>query len=642
MRISTALALLAPLTLTVSSSFAQTMEKPAALVADGIPEVPAELAARTRPYLEFRTASFLGWNPVDRSMLITTRFGNTNQVHRVARPGGAREQLSFEEDRVRFASYAPKTGDVILVTKDVGGNEFYQLYRLADGRLSLLTDGRSRNQPGTWSRDGKLVGYSSTRRNGTDTDLYLMDPRDPGSDRRIAERNGGGWNFVAFSPDGARAVVYEYVSITKSNLWLLELASGAMTPIGDHAKPVAYRGAQFAPDGTLWVTSDEDSEFQRLGTLDPASGRFTPRAPEPRWDVEGFDVADDGSFVAYIVNEAGSSRLRLLDTESGSVRTVPLPAGTITGLDVAPWGEIGLTFTSAKSPADAFSVDPVTLAVKRWTVSETGGLDPNANVEPELLEVQSFDGLTVSGFLYRPDPARFAGRRPMLMIIHGGPESQTRTGFLGRNNYLLNELGIALFYPNVRGSSGYGKAFVALDNGPSRREDSVKDIGAFLDALAGDARLDPQRFAVAGGSYGGYMCYASAIFYGNRFRGANCVVAISSFVTFLENTQDYRRDLRRVEYGDERDPAQRAKLEAISPLSRADEIRVPVLVVTGANDPRVPASEADQIVKAIRAEGGTAWHLLGQDEGHGFAKKVNQDYQFWTSLMFWENTLLKN
>jgi dipeptidyl aminopeptidase/acylaminoacyl peptidase len=229
----------------------------------------------------------------------------------------------------------------------------------------------------------------------------------------------------------------------------------------------------------------------------------------------------------------------------------------------------------------------------------------------------------------------------MLMIIHGGPESQTRTGFLGRNNYLLNELGIALFYPNVRGSSGYGKAFVALDNGPSRREDSVKDIGAFLDALAGDARLDPQRFAVAGGSYGGYMCYASAIFYGNRLRGANCVVAISSFVTFLENTQDYRRDLRRVEYGDERDPAQRAKLEAISPLSRADEIRVPVLVVTGANDPRVPASEADQIVKAIRAEGGTAWHLLGQDEGHGFAKKANQDYQFWTSLMFWQSTLLK-
>jgi dipeptidyl aminopeptidase/acylaminoacyl peptidase len=192
----------------------------------------------------------------------------------------------------------------------------------------------------------------------------------------------------------------------------------------------------------------------------------------------------------------------------------------------------------------------------------------------------------------------------------------------------------------VRGSSGYGKRFVSLDNGPFKREDSVKDIGAFLDVLAKDPQLDPTRFAVTGGSYGGYMCYAASIFYGPRLRGANCVVAISSFVTFLENTQSYRRDLRRVEYGDERDPKQRRKLEQISPLTRVQEMKVPTMVVTGANDPRVPASEADQIVRAIRGNGGMVWHLLGQDEGHGFAKKANQDYQFWTSLMFWQDTLL--
>jgi len=621
---------------------AQSVEKPAALVADGIPEVPVELAARTRPYMEFRTATFLGWHPTDRSMLIATRFGNTNQVHRVAKPGAARTQLSFEEDRVQFASHAPRTGDVTLVAKDVGGGEFYQLYTLADGRLRLLTDGKSRNQPGAWSKDGRLVGYSSTRRNGTDTDLYVMDPRDPKSDRLVAERKGGGWAFSDFSPDGSKAVVTEYVSVTKSNLWLLDLASGALTPVGDHAKSIAYDGAQFAADGTLWVTSDEGSEFQRLGTLDPASGRFTPRSPDTTWDVELFDVADDGRFVAYAVNEAGRSTLRLLDPKSGATRTVPLPAGVIGGLDVAPWGEIGVTFTSARSPTDAFSVDPASLAVTRWTTSETGGLDPSANVEPELVEVRSFDGLAISGFLYRPDPARFEGPRPLIVNIHGGPEAQTRPGFLGRNNYLLNELGIAIFYPNVRGSTGYGKRFVGLDNGPFQREDSVKDIGAFLDALAKDPRLDPERFAVTGGSYGGYMCYASSVFYGARLRGANCVVAISNFVTFLENTQDYRRDLRRVEYGDERDPKQREKLIAISPLTRVEEIRLPMMVVTGANDPRVPASEADQIVDAIRAKGGTAWHLLGRDEGHGFAKKVNQDYQFWTSLMFWEQTLLQD
>jgi len=613
--------------------------KPAALVADGIPPVPDQLVAATRSYMEFRTASFAGWNAADRSMLITTRFGNVMQLHTVAGPMMARTQISFEAEPLQ-GRWSP-TGDVLVVSKDAGGDEFYQLHTLANGRLELLTDGKSRNQFNAWSRDGKLIAYSSTRRNGTDSDLYVMDPRDRRTDRRVAEVNGGGWAALDFSPDGKTLVVIEYLSVTKTNLHRLDVASGKLTAIGDHSRPVAYGGARFAPNGTLWVTSDEDAEFQRLGTLDPKSGAFTPRNPETRWDVDAFDVAPDGRFVAYVVNEAGRSVVRLLDVKTGEVRTVSgLPAGVVGTLEIAPWGAIGLSFTSARSAADAYSIDPVTLAVTRWTRSETGGLDPNANVEPEFVEVTSFDGERVSGFLYLPDAARFPGRRPLIVNIHGGPESQYRPGFLGRTNYLVNELGIAVFYPNVRGSTGFGKRFVALDNGPFQREDSVKDIGAFLDALAANPRLDPARFAVAGGSYGGYMCFASSIFYGDRLRGANCVIAISSFVTFLENTQDYRRDLRRVEYGDERDPAQRAKLIEISPLTRAREIKIPLLVVTGANDPRVPASEADQIIAAVRAQGGQAWHLLGQNEGHGFAKKENADYQFWASLMFWKQTLL--
>ena len=623
----------------LAGAASDTVEKLAALVADGIPPVPAEVAARTRPYMEFRAAVFLGWHPKDRSLLVATRFGNTNQVHRVVRPGGAREQLTFEQDRIVYASHAPASGDVTLVQKDVGGSEFYQLYALARGTLTLLTDGKSRNVFGAWSKDGRLIGYTSTRRNGTDADVYVMDPRDRATDRRVAEV-AGSWEFADFSPDGEQAVLFERISITKSNVFLLDLATNALIPVGDHRKQVAYETARYAPDGTLWVTSDVDADFLRLGTIDPKTGRFTPKAPEPKWDVETFDIADDGRFVAYTINEAGRSVLRVLDVGSGTVRTVPLPAGTVGSLEIAPWGEIGLTFTSARSPADAFSVDPKNLAVTRWTTSETGGLDPEDNVEPETLQVQSFDGLTLSGFLYRPDRKRFPGPRPLIVNIHGGPESQSRPGFLGRNNYLINELGIAIFFPNVRGSSGYGKRFVSLDNGPFRREHSVRDVGAFLDALARDPQLDANRFAVTGGSYGGYMCYATSIFYGARLKGANCVVAISSFVTFLENTQSYRRDLRRVEYGDERDPRQRRKLLEISPLSRVQEIRLPMMVVTGANDPRVPASEADQIVAAIRANGGSAWHLLGQDEGHGLAKKANQDYQFWTSLMFWERTLL--
>jgi dipeptidyl aminopeptidase/acylaminoacyl peptidase len=615
--------------------------RPDALVADGIPPVPAELAQRTRPYLEFRTASFQGWHPVDRSMLVLTRFGNTSQAHQVAHPGAARTQLSFEEDRISVAQHSPGKGDVTLLVKDVGGDEFFQFHRLEGGRLVLLTDGKSRNQFGAWSHDGELIGYTSTRRNGSDTDLYVMNPRDPATDRRVAERSGGGWSFQDFSRDGARGLVREYVSVTKSNLWLIDLASGVLKPVGDHDRAIAYGAARFAPDGTLWVTSDEDSDFQRLGTIDLRSGRFTPRAPEARWDVEEFAIAPDGRYVVYSVNEAGRSVLRILDTATAAVRTPILPMGTIGGLEVAPWGEIGFTFTSARSPADAYSVNPATLAVTRWTTSETGGLDAGINAEPELVTVAGFDGLPLSGFLYRPDAERFPGKRPLLISIHGGPESQSRPTFLGRSNYLLNELGIAIFLPNVRGSTGYGKRFVSLDNGPFNREDSVRDIGSFLDALERDPRLDAERFAVTGGSYGGYMCYASAIRYGDRLRGANCVVAISNFVTFLENTQSYRRDLRRVEYGDERDPQQRRKLEAISPLTRSKEIRLPLLVVTGNNDPRVPASEAEQIVRAVRSHGGQAWHLLAMDEGHGFAKKANQDYQFWASLMFWEQTLLR-
>ena len=619
-----------------------SVEKPAALVVDGIPAVPQALADSTRPYMEFRTALFQSWNPADRSVLITTRFGNTAQLHQVKAPNAARTQLSFEVDPIAFAAWAPTKGDVLVVAKDVGGNEFYQLYALAEGRLTLLTDGKSRNFFNTWSKDGSLIGYSSTRRNGADNDLYVMDPRDPKTDRMVAQVKGGGWSISAFSRDLAKAAVIESVSVTKSNLHVLDIASGKLTAVGDHRKEISYTAAQFAPDSTLWVTCDEGSEFQRLGAVDVATGKFTPRAPDSKWDAEDFDIAADGSFIAYKVNEAGIARLKLLDPRSGAVRLVDgLPAGQIQRLSVAPWGDIGVSVSSARSATDVYSVDAKTLAVTRWTASETGGLDAGKNVEPELMEVKSFDGKPVSGFLYRPDPAKFSGKRPLIVSIHGGPESQFQPGFLGRSNYLLNELGIALFFPNVRGSTNYGKTFVGLDNGPSKREDSVKDISAFLDKLTKDPALDATRFAVTGGSYGGYMCYAAAIRYGSQFKSANCVVAISNFVTFLENTQNYRRDLRRVEYGDERDAKQRTKLMEISPLTSVKKLNIPLMVVTGGNDPRVPASEADQMVKAVRDNGGFAWHLLGKDEGHGFAKKVNIDYQFWTSLMFWEQTLLK-
>lgn len=573
-------------------------------------------------------------------MLVATRFANAPQLHRVASPGAARNQVSFEAEPVS-GDLSPD-GSQILVTKDVGGGEFYQLYTLADGRLTLLTDGKARNTDAVWSRDGKLVGYTSTRRNGTDSDLYLIDPANPKTDRLIAELQGGGWQFADFSPDGKTALIEQRLSVASSNIYEMEVATGILARLNRPGPPASYGDPRYSPDGRVFVTSDAGSDVQRLGTLDRQNGFKQLVVGPARWDVEEYAIAADGSFIAYTVNEAGASKLRLIDPKTGAIIGDPkLPAGVISGLKIAPWGDIGFSLASASSPADAWSVNPRTQLATRWTFSETGGLDATRNREPELVTVKSFDGQPVSGFLYSPDPAKFPGKRPLLLDIHGGPEGQTRPRFLGRSNYLINELGIAVFYPNVRGSTGYGKRFVGLDDGPWKREDTVKDIGAFLDALVARPDVDPARVAETGASYGGYMCYATAIKYGPRLKGAICASAISNFVTLLENTESYRRDLRRVEYGDERQPGQRAKLMAISPLTHVKDLRVPLVVITGSNDPRVRPSESTQMVDAVRANGGPVWHLIAANEGHGYQKKENQDFEFLTRVTFWQQTLLK-
>lgn len=640
-RPSQRLALLAALLLALPAP-ARELAPPPALTLDGVPRVPVELAARVRPWMEYRTASFQGWDPGSRGMLVTTRFGDSNQLHLVAAPGAARRQLSFEPEPVAGGSFAPGAaqGDVLLAAADVGGAENFQLFRLAEGRMQLLSDGRSRNTGATWSKDGRLVGFSSNARNGRDTDLWVMDPREPASRRLVAEREGGGWAFQDFFPDGRSALVARSVSVEQSELHLLDLATGVVTPITRDRRKVAYGSARVAPDGRILATSDRLGEFRELGLVDPATGAFTRLGAPARWDVEDFAISPDGARVATVSNEAGISRLRILDSRTGAVLAEPdVPVGVISGLEFAPWGELGFTLSSARSPGDAWSLTPEG-ALRRWTFSETGGLDPAQNREPELVRVRSFDGREVSGFLYRPDPARFPGPRPLIVSIHGGPEAQARPVFQGRNNYLLNERGVALFLPNVRGSTGFGKTFVGLDNGPWKREDSVRDIAALLGWLKADPGIDGTRIGVTGGSYGGYMTYAALTLYPELWRAGIAIVAISDFVTFLENTADYRRELRRVEYGDETDPKQRAQLKAISPLGRADRIAVPLFVVTGANDPRVPASEADQMVAAVRGKGREAWHLVAANEGHGFRRKENQDWQFWTSLLFWERYLL--
>jgi dipeptidyl aminopeptidase/acylaminoacyl peptidase len=639
-----AMALIA-LALIPTSVVAADMARPEAMVVDGAPPVPESLARQVSPYLQARSATFLGWNESDRSMLIRTRFGSTDQLHKVTAAGGARQQLSFEPEPVMFGTLAPGRGDALVVQKDTGGGEFYQLYRLDHGSLQLLTDGKSRNWFGAWSPDGRLVGYSSTRRNGSDSDLYVIDPRDPGTDRLVAQVSGGGWNIADIAADGLQALVINRQSITRADLYALDLDTGKLTKLNADKKIASYESPRFDAQGRIWLITDLGSDFKRLAILDSKTGAIQVKNPETKWDVSEFALAPNGSTAVYAINDAGVSRLRVMDLSSGQVRAVEgLPEGVIPwsfgqSISIAPWGDIAVSMSSARVPGDVFTVDSKTLAVKRWTYSEAGGVDVEENIAPELVTLKSFDGEPVSGFLYRPNPAKFPGKRPLLVNIHGGPEGQWRPDYLGADNYFLDQLGVALFFPNVRGSDGFGKRFVGLDNGPFKREDSVKDIGAMLDVLAKDAALDAGRFGVTGVSYGGYMCYASAVHFSAKLKGASCYVGISNFVTFLENTQAYRRDLRRPEYGDERDPKQRAKLQQISPLGSIDKIRVPLLVATGANDPRVPASEADQIISAVRANGGRAWHLLAKNEGHGFHKKENADYYFLTTVLFWQDAL---
>jgi dipeptidyl aminopeptidase/acylaminoacyl peptidase len=615
--------------------------RPAALVADQVPDIPQAIVDQTRPYMEYRTASFVDWDPGTKAMLIATRFAETRQLHRVAAPMAQREQLTFASEPVSSARYAPD-GSSLLFQKDSGGNEVHQIFALDNGQPKLLTDGKSRNSLGPWSSSGKLLAFGSNKRTGLYNDIYLMNPARPESARMLVASTGGGWFPIDFSPDDKQLLVFNYVSVTDNQLYLIDIAKGISRKLTDSSNPVAYEGLQFAPDGRLWAASDDGSDVKRLGIVNLETSLFEPVVDEKIWDITDFDISPDGRWIAFEVNQAGRSVLKFYDMKSGQVRAADgLPAGVISGAKFAPWGELGLTLNSNQTGTDAYSINPETLAITRWTRSETGGLDAAKNVAPELVEIESFDGEKMSGFLYRPDPARHKGRRPLIINIHGGPEGQATPRFLGRDNHLINELGIAIFYPNVRGSTGFGKRFVSLDNGPWRRENSVLDVGEFLDHLRKDKRIDRKRIAVTGGSYGGYMTLASMLRYGSKLKAGLEVVGISSFVTFLENTEAYRRDLRRVEYGDERIPEQRAKLEEISPLLRANEIKIPLMVVTGANDPRVPASEADQVIAAVRANGRPAWHLLAENEGHGFRKKANGDYQFWASLIFWKKYLLE-
>jgi dipeptidyl aminopeptidase/acylaminoacyl peptidase len=607
------------------------------LIYSGIPEIPQDLKTDLQRYRNARSASFQDWLS-DGSMLITTRFGETAQVHRVAAPGADRTQITFFAEPVAGAITIPGS-DRFAFQRDVGGAENFQTFitSLTGGDMTLTEPGTRNGRP-VFSDDGRMAVWNRVERGQSDYDILAMSLDDP-TTRRVVFEGTGQYSPLDISPDGSRVLLSQYISILDVRLWVLDLATGQASRIRETTTPVAYRGAEFTRDGaSIITTSDEGSETVRLVEIRLSDGRLTPLTEPSNWDVDGFDLSDNGRLLAWSTNVDGYSRLEVRDLVTRRALPQPdLPAGVLGGLTFSPDGaRLAITLATPSSSGDVWSWDVTGGELTRWTRSEIGPLDPATFVTPDLVRYPSFDGLQIPAFVYRP--RALEGRRPVIIDIHGGPEAQARPGFSPNFQQWVADLGAVVIVPNVRGSSGYGKTWLAADNGPLR-QNAVRDIGALLDWIATQPDLDTERVVVHGGSYGGFMVLASLAAYSDRLAGAVNIFGIANFVTFLENTEAYRRDLRRAEYGDERDPAMRAIFDRISPIHMTDQMTAPLLVIQGANDPRVPQSESEQIVDAVRAEGRPVWYLLATNEGHGFRRKFNSDGQAEVTNLFFRKVL---
>ena len=636
------------------------------LTVQGIPAIPQSLADQLAPYTEFRPRQLLDWHPSQRSILLSTRSkGATAQLHLQAKPLGPMEQLTDFPDPVRRAHFQPKHGKFIIFEKDTGGNEANQIYRLdlADRKVSLLSDPNEKHSSGAWDHQGKQFIVLSTQldktakaatRSEVSSDVWLLDPLRPEAKRKLVSLPGGGWGDFAWSPDDKQIVAVNRKSINDSSVWLIDVKSGekkqilpAASEAGKSAVEVSYNNPHFSHDGkSLFIASDSAGEFMQLMQIQLADMQSKNLSADISWDVGDMELSEHSPLLASVINRDGLPELHVFDTKQGKRLTLPkMPVGAVSRLNWRDAQEIGFDINSAQSPGEIYSLNLKSGKLEQWTKPDAGLINTEKFRSAEIIRWKSFDERTISGLIARP-PAQnskgeaFKGPRPVLIVMHGGPEAQAQIGFLGRNNHLVNELGITLIQSNVRGSSGYGKSFLKLDNG-MLREDSVKDIGALLDWIATQPDLDPKKVAVMGGSYGGYMSLAVSTHYADRIVGAIDVVGISHFVTFLERTESYRRDLRRVEYGDERDPAMRAFLEKIAPLNNAHKISKPLFVIQGKNDPRVPLAEAEQIVKRVQQNKVPVWYLMADNEGHGFQRKPNQDFYLYSVTRFLQEYLLK-
>ena len=628
------------------------------LTTDGMPAIPKAIADKVSLYTEFRGYSFAQWHPKDGSMLVRHREAGASiaQVYQLRAPGGKLEKLTDFPEPVSQIAFEPNDGKFLVISKDTGGNEAAQVYRmdLATRQTTLLSQADERSAF-SWNRKGDRVLISavpldktaaSGKRDTVVTRLTLVDPLKSETRLSLGELPGGGWGDYRFSHDDATIAAVQYRTPNDADVFLIDATTGKTHKILPKPGTAAagFSGFEWSKDNQrLFVTTNQGGEFSELAAYDLKSGELTVLTRHIPWDIEGFTLSDDGSKLLAVVNANGQDEVHLFDAMTG--KELPRPALAAGSFGGGQWNktqrsEFAYSLNSPQSPGDVYSLDVATGKTRRWTTAwAPAGVDPSSFASPELVQIKSFDGLPIGAWLFLPDAKKFPGKRPVLANFHGGPEGQSTVRFMGRMNYYLNEMGIAILLPNVRGSSGYGKKFLDLDNG-FKRKDSVKDGGAFLQWVTSHPRLDGSRISVSGGSYGGYMSLALSVDYSPLIRSSVDVVGISSFVTFLNNTESYRRDLRRVEYGDEREAHMRAFQEEISPLNNAGAIKKPLFVVQGKNDPRVPYTEAEQMVAAVRKNNVPVWFLMADNEGHGFRRKPNADYEFYATVKFLETTLL--
>lgn len=608
-----------------------------------LPKVPSSLIRDISPYTSMSSYGLAGWHSSRREIWAKAITASYLGIASVGTPGDSPQVGPLFPANTYDVYYSPNGKSAVYV-KDTDGNEQFQVYAYdpSNRKASLLSDGKSRNTEPVWSNASDWVIYSSNRRNGTDTDLYIAKPFEPTTTKLLAQDKGY-LKVFDWSPDDRQALFYNWLSANESYLYTVDVASGEKTLLTPQigTEKVAYDYAQFSADGKgIYLTTDRDSEFLRLAYMDLASKKVMFLSESIKWNIELFTLSPDRKTLAFVSNEDGVSRLHLLDTSSRKERPVTWPrVGVISNLR---WhnnsSDLAFSFVSARSIWDIYALNTTTGKSERWVKGTSSGLDADKFSEPEVIHWKSFDDRQISGFLYRP-PAKFSGKRPVIIDIHGGPDDEARPDFNGADNYFINELGVVKIYPNVRGSTGYGKTFLKLDNG-FKREDAIKDIGALLDWIKTQPSLDSDRVLVTGVSYGGYVALSVAATYSDQIRAAESISGPTNLVTSNERTEDWRRDRRREEYGDERDPKMREFLNRIAPLNNVGKIKKPLMIVQGENDARVPASEANQIVAALKKSGTPVWYLLARNEGHDFTQKT-LDLQLYQTVMFVKEFLLK-